>query len=122
MAYAVFEGRHKGNTGSPSLVATISFGPNGRITLNKAAMELLAYTHKVCLLWDADNGRVGLTPASMDDPNGYVIERPGGHSCGQVHARGFGAFVGRKLSGTFKATLDGDVLSVDILDAEYIED
>lgn len=123
MAYVVFEGRHQGNTGSPSTEPMISFGADGHITLNKAAMEALNYTHKVCLLWDAGRHRIGLTPADFDDPNGYVIQRPGSHSCGQVHARGFSAFVGRKLNGlTLCVSLDGDGLYGDILDAEYIEE
>lgn len=116
MAYKVFTEKNKGRTGIVSETPTLAVGPDGVITLNKAAMEALLYPLKVRLLWDSALQRFGLESAAHDDPNSYTVMRPTGYSCGQVHSRAFWSFVGHQPLGKFDASLDDNgILSVSVV-------
>jgi hypothetical protein len=90
MAYEVFK-----RTGVRVESPTLSIKPDGRITINAAAVRILnrASVKAVLLLWDKANSRMALKAASRADRSTYAVSMTGHHS-GSLRAKSFLAHIG----------------------------
>jgi hypothetical protein len=90
MGYEVFT-----RTGVRVESPTVSLVPDGRITINAAAVRILiqAGVKTVLLLWDKANNRMALKAASRADKNTYAVSMTGHHS-GSLRARLFLVHIG----------------------------
>jgi hypothetical protein len=91
MGYEVFK-----RTGVRVESPTLSLLPDGRITINAAAVRILiqAGVKTVLLLWDRSNNRMALKAASRADKSTYAVSiAPGSHS-GSLRAKLFLVHIG----------------------------
>ena len=91
MGYEVFT-----RTGVRVESPTVSLVPDGRITINAAAVRILiqAGVKTVLLLWDKANNRMALKAASRADKSTYAVSiAPGSHS-GSLRAKLFLVHIG----------------------------
>jgi hypothetical protein len=90
MAYEVFK-KTGVRVGSP----TVALVPDGKITINAAAVRVLtqAGVKAVLLLWDKANNKMALKAASRADKSAYAVSMTGHHS-GSLRAKTFLAHIG----------------------------
>jgi hypothetical protein len=90
MGYEVFK-----RTGIRVESPTVSLVPDGRITINAAAVRILiqAGVKTVLLLWDKANNRMALKAASRADKSTYAVSMTGHHS-GSLRAKLFLVHIG----------------------------
>lgn len=115
MAYEVFE-----RTGARVETPTLSITPDGRITINAAAVRIAreARITSVLLLWDSANHRLAIKAAQRGDKNSYALSIVTSSHSGSLRAKAFLSHIGwraraRKMipanwnekEGMFEATL-----------------
>ena len=91
MAYEVFK-----RTGVRVESPTLSLVPDGRITINAAAVRILTHAgvKAVLLLWDKANNKMALKAASRADRNTYAVSIAGETRSGSLRAKTFLAHIG----------------------------
>jgi hypothetical protein len=91
MAYETFE-RTSVRVEEPAL----SFGPDGRITLNAAAARILAEVamKSVLLLWDNTDRKVAIKGTSKSDKNAYAVSFTRGTQAASLRAKLFFNYIG----------------------------
>jgi hypothetical protein len=93
MAYEVFK-----RTGARVETPTLSITPDGRITINAAAVRIARESRvkSVVLLWDSTNHRLAIKIAQRGDANSYALSiAPSSHS-GSLRAKSFLRHIGWK--------------------------
>ncbi len=93
MAYEIFE-----RTGARVETPTLSIAPDGRITINAAAVRIARESRvkSVVLLWDSTNHRLAIKIAQRGDANSYALSiAPSSHS-GSLRAKSFLKYIGWK--------------------------
>jgi len=92
MAYEVFK-RTSARVDTP----TLSIGPDGRITINAAAVRIAreARVKSVLLLWDWTTHRLAIKVTHRDDRNSYALSIASSHS-GSLRAKSFLRHIGWK--------------------------
>jgi hypothetical protein len=122
MGYEVFK-----RTGARVETPTISITPDGRITINAAAVRIARESRvkSVVLLWDSNNHRLAIKVTSTSNPDSYALTIATSHS-GSMRAKSFLKYIGwraRKRE-TIPATWDERermfeaTLPVEYLDSE----
>jgi hypothetical protein len=93
MAYEVFK-----RTGARVETPTLSITPDGRMTINAAAVRIAQESRvkSVVLLWDPTNHRLAVKIAKRGDANSYALSiAPSSHS-GSLRAKSFLNHIGWK--------------------------
>ena len=92
MGYEVFQ-----RTGTRVETPTLSIGPDGRITINAAAVRIAreARIKSVVLLWDWTTHRLAIRVSHRDDRNSYALSIASSHS-GSLRAKSFLKHIGWK--------------------------
>jgi hypothetical protein len=90
MAYEVFK-----RTGARVDTPTLSITPDGRITINAAAVRIAreARVKSVVLLWDWTTHRLAIKVTHRDDKNSYALSIASSHS-GSLRAKSFLRHIG----------------------------
>jgi hypothetical protein len=93
MAYAVFK-----RTGARVETPTLSITPDGRTTINSAAVRIAreARITSVLLLWDSVNHRLGIKAAQRSDKNSYALSIAASSHSGSLRAKAFLSYIGWK--------------------------
>ena|SRR5271165_1800764 len=93
MAYEVFK-----RTGARVDTPTLSITPDGRITINSAAVRIAreARITSVLLLWDSVNHRLAIKAAQRADKNSYALSIVASSHSGSLRAKAFLTYVGWK--------------------------
>ncbi|WP_182349524.1 hypothetical protein [Tomitella gaofuii] len=122
MAFEVFDKRNTSLRRAPS----VSIQKRGVISINRAAYTLMGTPECVELLYDRDDGVVGIRGVGDDVPHGYAV-RGAGRSAGtgpvMVAGSAFTAFydIDTMTSRRYPARLDDDnVLCVDLAEGTEI--
>ncbi len=95
MAYEVFK-----RTGARVETPTLSITPDGRMTINAAAVRIARDTRitSVLLLWDAANHKLALKAAQKGDKNSYALSIVAASHSGSLRAKSFLGHIGWKAS------------------------
>jgi hypothetical protein len=90
MAYEVYQ-----RTGVRTETPTMAVSPDGRITINAAAVRIAreARITSVMLLWDWANHRVAMKSVQRGDKNAYALSITGSHT-GSLRAKSFFTHIG----------------------------
>lgn len=90
MAYEVFK-----RTGARVDSPTLSITPDGRISINAAAVRIARESRvkSVVLLWDWTSHRLGIKVTQRSDPNSYALSIASPHS-GSLRAKSFLKHIG----------------------------
>ncbi len=90
MAYQVFK-----RTGTRVETPTLSILPDGRITINAAAVRIAteARVKSVVLLWDRANHKLAIKVTKRSDVNSYALSIASTHS-GSLRAKSFLKYIG----------------------------
>jgi hypothetical protein len=85
MGYEIFK-----RTGARVETPTLSIAPDGRITINAAAVRIARESRvkSVVLLWDATHHRLAIKITQRSDPNSYALSIGSSHS-GSLRAKEF---------------------------------
>jgi len=120
MGYEVYK-----RTGARVETPTLSIAPDGRITINAAAVRIARESRvkSVVLLWDWTNHRLAIKMTQAGDRNSYALSLATGHS-GSVRARSFLRYIGWRARNreTVPATWnEKERMFEAILPAEHLE-
>jgi len=93
MAYEVFK-----RTGARVETPTLSVTPDGRITINAAAVRIARESRvkSVVLLWDSTNHRLAIKIAQRGDANSYALSIALSSHSGSLRAKSFLKHIGWK--------------------------
>ena len=91
MAYEVFK-----RTGARVETPTLAITPDGRITINAAAVRIArdARIASVLLLWDWTNHRLAIKAAQKGDRNSYALSIAAASHSGSLRAKSFLGYIG----------------------------
>jgi hypothetical protein len=91
MAYEVFK-----RTGARVETPTLAITPDGRITINAAAVRIArdARIASVLLLWDWTNHRLAIKAAQKGDRNSYALSIAAASHSGGLRAKSFLGYIG----------------------------
>jgi hypothetical protein len=93
MAYEVFK-----RTGARVKTPMLSVTPDGRVTINSAAVRIAreARITSVLLLWDSVNHRLAIKAAQRGDKNAYALSIVASSHSGSLRAKAFLGHIGWK--------------------------
>lgn len=93
MAYEVFK-----RTGARVETPTLSITPDGRMTINAAAVRIArdARITAVLLLWDGPNHRLAIKAVQKGDKNSYALSIVAASHSGSLRAKSFLGHIGWK--------------------------
>ena len=93
MAYEVFK-----RTGARVETPTLSITPDGRMTINAAAVRIArdARITAVLLLWDGPNHRLAIKAVQRGDKNSYALSIVAASHSGSLRAKSFLGHIGWK--------------------------
>jgi hypothetical protein len=91
MAYEVFK-----RTGARVETPTLAIAPDGRITINAAAVRIArdARIASVLLLWDWTDHRLAIKAAQKGDRNSYALSIAAASHSGSLRAKSFLGYIG----------------------------
>ena len=91
MAYEVYK-----RTGARVETPTLAITPDGRITINAAAVRIArdARIASVLLLWDWTNHRLAIKAAQKGDRNSYALSIAAASHSGSLRAKSFLGYIG----------------------------
>ena len=120
MGYEVFK-----RTGARVETPTLAITPDGRITINAAAVRIARESRvkSVVLLWDWTNHRLAIKMTQTSDRNSYALSLTTGHS-GSVRARSFLKYIGwhaRKRETIAATWNEGERMFEATLPAEHLD-
>jgi hypothetical protein len=95
---------------------------SGQIALTEAAYEELGRPAAVELLFDAERQRIGLRPASPENPNSYPVRQPKSLRMRYVGVKKFANLHGIDLSRKrcFAVFTEDGILVIDLLGKTYL--
>lgn len=102
MSFEIFD--HKSSKRMISDSPVVSIQANGVIRLNKAAVASLGEPSQVIMLWDRQNGKLGIAAAKDNDERAYRISYASGAA--KIVPRAFLKYIGIKNERTIHLPAD----------------